>query len=255
MQSVPPARLLQPQSLYMQLADLIREQILDGTYTSGALLPSENDMLETYKVSRVTVRQALALLDQEGMVKRIQGKGTFVAVQAVEQNFLSLHDFSKELMAKGHVPSFEILSHEWKQATAEFRGLFELKEDSALLVIERLKNSDGSPIMLERVLLPKNRIPNFPLKDIRSKWLSVILQESFNIRLARVRKSIQPIKIGRAQANLLGVSPGSLGLLVDRVTWSDQADMPPIMFTRAIVPAEHSRFYVDVDVEPGKGDH
>lgn len=255
MESSSPPKLLHPQSLYMQLADLIRAQILDGSYTPGSMLPSENEMVQTYQVSRVTVRQALALLYQEGLVKRVQGKGTFVAGQTIEQNFFSLHEFSKELKSKGYVPSFEILSHEWRPATAEFRGLFDLKNDPSLLVVERIKYSDKNPIMLEKVFIPKYRIPGFPVKDVRAKLLSTILNETYSVQLVRVRKSIQPIKIGRTEATRLKVSPGSLGLLLDRVTWSNEKGMPPIMFTRAIVPAERSRFYVDVGAEINPSDY
>lgn len=248
-------KLLQPQPLYIQLADLIRGQIIDGSYAPGTMLPSENELVQTYQVSRVTVRQALALLHQEGMVKRAQGKGTFVADQTIEQNFFSLHDFSRELQSKGHVPSFEILGHEWKSATAELKELFQLTSDGAVLVIERIKYSDQSPIMLEKVFIPKVRIPGFPLRAIKSKLLSTILDETYSVHLVRVRKSIQPIKIGRIEAGHLKVSPGSLGLLLDRVTWTNEKALPPIMFTRAIVPGERSRFYVDVGAELNPKDY
>lgn len=247
-------QLVQPQPLYVQLADVIRERIFDGSFAAESMLPSESEMMSAYKVSRITVRQSLALLAQEGLVQRVQGKGTFVIGRPIEQNLLGLHDFSKDLLKKGFVARFEILKHECKPATPEFIELFNLQAGEKVLSIERMKYSDQTPVMLERLLIPKAIIPNFPIKDLKKKWFSEILKDEYGIEIRRVRKTVQPIFIDRSKADLLGVSPSSLGLLMDRISWAQDRDIP-VVFTRAIVPGNHSRFYIDLDLRSSEDRH
>jgi GntR family transcriptional regulator len=68
------------QPIYQQLADLLREKIADGEYALGDALPSERVMADRYGISHLTVRKSLGLLEEEGLLIRIQGKGTFVTI-------------------------------------------------------------------------------------------------------------------------------------------------------------------------------
>src|SRR4051794_37228933 len=67
------------QPLYVQIKDLLRGRILDGSYQPHQQLPSEAEMIAAFKVSRITVRQALGDLENEGLIFRLHGKGTFVS--------------------------------------------------------------------------------------------------------------------------------------------------------------------------------
>jgi len=71
--------------LFMHIKETIRKQILDGSYSVHSKLPSERELIALFEVSRITVRQALAELQREGLVFKINGKGTFVS------NFLHSH--------------------------------------------------------------------------------------------------------------------------------------------------------------------
>ena len=75
-----------PVPLYTQIRELLRERILNGVYKSHAQMPSENEMVRTFGVSRITVRQALTDLQKEGLIFKIHGKGTFVSKPKATQN-------------------------------------------------------------------------------------------------------------------------------------------------------------------------
>lgn len=250
-----PSKLAKPQTLYLQLADELRARILDGVYAPNDLLPSEATMIATYGVSRITVRQAIALLVEEGIVQRIQGKGTIVQALKVEQNFLGLHDFARDLTRQGHKPSFKILEYARTEPTEHFRELFSLTKGEQVHAILRLKLSDDQPIMLERLALPSNIFPQLDEKKLRTQWISQILSETYGVSLRKVRKTLQPVVIGQTESTCLNVAPRSLGLLVDRITWDLSKSESPILVTRSIVPAEHSRFFVDLEYEQAKLDY
>ncbi len=100
-----------PIPLYSQVRDLLHTRILDGTYRSDGKMPSENDMVRGFGVSRITVRQALKDLQKEGLIFKIHGKGTFVARPKAVQNLMRLEDFGEATSAAGHETHSRVLGH------------------------------------------------------------------------------------------------------------------------------------------------
>lgn len=233
--------------LYLQLSDQLRQQILDGVFPPGEAIPSEADLIARYGVSRITVRQAITLLVEEGLAKRVQGKGTFVQPLSVERNFLDLHSFAKDLLREGHEPSFKILDYDLIPAPPFFRDTFHLNDGDLLHSIRRIKLSDGRPVMADRLFIPHALAPDLTAADVEKEWIAQILTTRYGVEMKRVRKTLQPIIIGHAEAALLGVSPRSLGLLVDRITYPSKDAPDPVLVTRSIVPADATRFFVDID--------
>lgn len=88
--------------LYQQLMARLKNDILAGVYPSGARIPSEQLLCETYGVSRVTVRKAMLDLVQEGLLVRRQGKGTFVADERIQRDLLQITSFSAACRQNGH---------------------------------------------------------------------------------------------------------------------------------------------------------
>lgn len=235
--------------LYIQVADELRHRILNGEFATNDPLPSESEMVNAFDVSRVTVRQAILLLSEEGLLEKIQGKGSFVKALAVEQNFLGLREYRRDLRRQGHEPSFEILSYERSKPNESVRVMFGLDAVSQVHDIERLKRSDGKPIMLERIYLPCHLMPTLDQLELRTRWFGDILVGS-GLNFKHARKIVQPIMVGNIEAKILAVRPNSIGLLVDRTTWGTTNSGYPILLTRSIISGDAARFFVDAKVEP-----
>ncbi|NMA66981.1 MAG: GntR family transcriptional regulator [Clostridiaceae bacterium] len=90
-----------PTPLYVQLEEIIEKAIKNGEYKDGDRLPSENKLCSKYGVSRITVRQALKLLEQKGLVYTVHGKGTFVKEIVIDQYLYNVVNFGKILLKKG----------------------------------------------------------------------------------------------------------------------------------------------------------
>ncbi len=234
--------------LYIQVADALRQRILDGEFAANDLLPSESEMVRSFDVSRVTVRQAIALLSEEGLLGKAQGKGSFVKALVVEQNFLGLLEFRRDLRRQGHEPTAEILSYERIVPSAAIRLMFGLGERDEVHAIERLKRSDGRPIMLDRLYLPCHLLPELDQLELRTMWFADLLI-SHGLKLVRARKIVQPVVVGNAEAKILDVRPSSIGLLVDRTIWQSTEDEVPVLLTRSVISGDAAKFFVDVAVE------
>lgn len=95
--------------LYQQLMARLKNDILAGVYPSGARIPSEQLLCETYGVSRVTVRKAMLDLVQEGLLVRRQGKGTFVADERIQRDLLQITSFSAACRQNGHCAGTKVI--------------------------------------------------------------------------------------------------------------------------------------------------
>jgi GntR family transcriptional regulator len=108
-----------PVPLYVQVKDMLRERIFDGTYGPHAQLPPESEMGAIFGVSRITVRQALSDLQREGVIFKIPGKGTFVAKKKAAQELTRLEGFAEAMTRKGYEIHNRVVGHRTLPATAE----------------------------------------------------------------------------------------------------------------------------------------
>lgn len=240
--------------LYLKLADAIRQQIIDGAFAANQMLPSETEMVANYGVSRITVRQAIAVLVEENLVKRIQGKGSFVTEMNFGQNMLGSHDLLHDQDEQDGRQSFRVFDYELKNPPKHFNNIFQLQEGAMVHSFRRIKYSENVPVMLENLLLPEAVFPDLEKKGIETRWIAKILSEDYGIHLTRMRKTLQPIVIGSREARHLAVATRSVGLLVDRTSWDGDEQANPVLITRSIVRGEHAKFYVDIKYDDAESD-
>ncbi len=207
--------------LYRQLMQRIRADIASGVYPAHSRIPSEAELGESYQVSRVTVRKALAELTREGLLRRMQGKGTYVCAPRLRSNLRDVTSFHEACLLMGRTPGAKVISAQTVHVEDEERDALNLPSGEALEII-RLRTADGEPIMLEI-----NRFPP------RYGWL---LQESLtgslyqllNRQGVEADKGVHEISLSYAtpqQAKLLGVEIGAALLQLDQTIY-DQHGVP-----------------------------
>ena len=136
--------------LYHQLMQRLLEDIERGTYPVGSRIPPEHQLEELYKVSRVTVRRALAELTVDGLLEKKQGKGTFVSTPRISQDLKSIHSFHDACKQNGFQGSTTVVYVREKEAdTADIEEL-NLRTGDRVLETLRICSADGVPVVLER---------------------------------------------------------------------------------------------------------
>jgi GntR family transcriptional regulator len=141
-------------SLYQQIATRLREEAVNGAYGPSGKLQSEAQLCERFGVSRITVRQALDRLEEEGTVERKQGKGTYVAGKRVRHGLDALRSFHDSLVLQGLTPEMRLLSLEPAAVPEHLRGRF-VDADGGCVLLRRLHLVDGKPIALGASYLPR----------------------------------------------------------------------------------------------------
>ena len=105
--------------LYSQIVNIVKRNLSAGTLTAGELLPSEAELCRAFDVSRSTVRQAIGILESEGLVVRKQGRGTFVAEPKVRRRTENVYSFTSEIRAMGMTPSSTLIEFDVIQPTPD----------------------------------------------------------------------------------------------------------------------------------------
>ncbi len=135
--------------LYRQLMQRLKNEIASGVYPVHSRIPSEQQLCDTYQVSRVTVRKALTTLVREGLLLRHQGKGTFVAVPRIQRDLKEVTSFHTACQMKGCNASSRVIHAMLQHATQEDEESLHLSPGKMVLEICRLRSADHSPVMIE----------------------------------------------------------------------------------------------------------
>ncbi len=229
--------------MHAQLREHIREKIEEGEYKYGTAIPSERNFAEMYGLNRMTVRHAIDELVREGILKRIQGKGTFVTKPKIERDVSSLKGFSRMLINKGIKPSSQLIHSEKRKAGYKYAAIFNIDKDEYVYRMLRLRLGDNEPITLEDTYVPYNLIDNIENIDFEVYSLYDLFAAN-NIELSSSNQTLTLIKIRNGEAKLLNVLPGSTVFLLEYTTVDSKGRA--LEFTRAYTSGEKSTFYAEL---------
>ncbi len=146
-------------ALWRQVADGIERGIADGTFAPGERLPGETEIAETYRVNRHTVRRALAMLAERGLVRAERGSGTYVEAQRLAYPLRSRTRFSEIVGAGGHEPRGQLIEATEEAATRELARELGLKSGASLIRIESVRSADRTPLCVSTTWLSAERFP------------------------------------------------------------------------------------------------
>ncbi len=207
-----------PEPQYLKVKNHLREGIASSHWVAGDLLPSEGALVALFQVSRMTVNRALRELEQEGLVERLQGVGSFVAQLHRISSTLTVRDLHEEIAARGHLHEARVHVLESLRATAEQAAGFGLKRGATLFhsLIVHLEN--GVAIQCEDRLVNPSCAPDYLAQDF-----ALITPTNYLLQVAplsEARYTIESLLPSEQEAKLLGISKREPCLVVKRRTFS-----------------------------------
>ncbi|MEV7343717.1 GntR family transcriptional regulator [Streptomyces sp. NPDC093544] len=213
-----------------EIAEALRRAIDREEYTVGSLLPAETDLAAQYAVSRGTVRQAVAALTAEGLIGSRQGARRVVLAGRRSQSFAELRSFAQWARAMGREATGEVVVQEYRPATAEDAVRLQLRENTTVLHVLRVRGLDGEPVLLERTVYADWISPAVEAIEPGCPSVTQRLFEDTGLVFAYGEHLIDAVAAGAQDAELLDVRRTSPLLRVRRVTttregrpveWSD----------------------------------
>lgn len=204
--------------LYYKIESDLKNKIFSGHYKSGDILPSERELIDMYKVSRLTARAAVDRLATENLVVKIQGKGTFVATPQLNHRMGPLYSVGEEILMRYYEVKTKVLNLKIIIPNKIVKEYLELQEKEKVVYLERLRYANKTPVALIKSYLPYQYVPDVELIDFTDKSLYQILENFYNLQLHEAQETIEAVKAEARSANLLEIKPGTALLLNHRVT-------------------------------------
>ena len=204
--------------LYYKIESDLKNKIFSGHYKSGDILPSERELIDMYKVSRLTARAAVDRLATENLVVKIQGKGTFVATPQLNCRMGPLYSGGEEILMRYYEVKTKVLNLKIIIPNKIVKEYLELQEKEKAVYLERLRYANKTPVALIKSYLPYRYVPYVELIDFTDKSLYQILENSYDLQLHEAQETIEAVKAEARSANLLEIKPGTPLLLNQRVT-------------------------------------
>ncbi len=203
--------------LYERVKDVIIQRIVGEVWRPGDLLPSEPKLAEELGVSPGTVRKALNELTAENLLYRQQGKGTFVASHNPQR---SLFHFFKMATADGErqPATSRMLACTRRRANRDEAQRLDLRPQSRVVEIDRIRALGGSPCILERILVPAKLFPDLgkPAAGELPNELYILYEKRYGITIYRANENLRAVAATAEQAKLLGLEAGAPLLEIDR---------------------------------------
>jgi GntR family transcriptional regulator len=233
--------------LYSQLLNAILEIIKTENLQPGDALPSENQLCREFGVSRTVVRQTLAQLDNDGLVQRVKGKGTFVSIIKAPENLgHTLLGLYEDAHLRGDEVRSEVLEHSVVEADAETANKLKIPLGAAVVKLRRMRYVNEEPWALSTAWLPEEVGQYSFDADLTSESLYQLL-ESNGISGVTGWRSVEAVLAERSVAKYLGVKPGS-ALLKLKSLRRDETGIP-IEYFEAFHRGDRSRFEFELTHE------
>lgn len=207
---------------HTQISEWLRGQINDGHYEADEKLPSENELCDKFDVSRVTIRRALQTLENEGLIYRCQGLGSFVADRRSPHSFSTLNDFSEELAESGMKASSKLLSFTQKDIRdqQDILSALEMENKSLAVEVERIRLGDGQPLAYDITWLPVFYGQLIEGYDLQKHTIFDILEEEFDISIEKGRFRIEAALADKKLATHLQINIHAPVLIINRISYT-----------------------------------
>ncbi|MEU5694602.1 GntR family transcriptional regulator [Actinosynnema sp. NPDC020468] len=206
-----------PKPKHAQLRDILR-RLAEQELPPGSAIPSERDLAQQYRVSRITVRAAVGQLVAEGLLTRAKGRGTFTARRRLDAQ-LYLESFTDDMRRRGLTPATEVLdcAEEVPPSTAGVSLGLSPHEPACKLV--RLRKADGVPLAIERGWYNPRVVPDLPRHDLTAS-LYTLIADTYGVQLDHASQTVWAEGADPETAKLLNVRTGSSLLVFRRVAAS-----------------------------------
>ncbi|MBE9046384.1 phosphonate metabolism transcriptional regulator PhnF [Pleurocapsales cyanobacterium LEGE 10410] len=203
--------------LYIQIAQNLRASIQQGVYRAEEKLPSEHQLSDRFGVNRHTLRRAIALLKDEGLLRTDKGRGIFVATPPLEYPIGKRVRYNQALEAQGKQGSYQLLKTVPIAAESEIAQKLEIAIGDPVVVLEMLGFADEHPLLLTTRYFPLTLFPDLVqhLKSIKS--ISQLMQEVYDCEHIRRCTDVSARLVRPQDARILQVALNQAILLVESI--------------------------------------
>lgn len=204
--------------IYMKIHDQIQRYIEQGKWKVGDRLPAERVLAEQFSVSRMTLRQAIQTLADEGILERKVGSGTYVASQRVQEKMSGITSFTEIIRNQGKVPTSKTIAYKVTKPNLQEQEVLHLQAEDPILRMERIRFADGVPICVEKTSIPYTYVSCLKKEEVSSS-LYASLKEKEHLLPGKAVQKITASLASERLAQLLALQAGDAVLQLQQTTY------------------------------------
>lgn len=202
--------------LHIQLSRCIREAIRANILMPGTKLPTEEELVARFDLSRPVIRQAYRQLMDEQLIYRYKGKGTYVRLKEVNYNMLqSLLPLSQKIKMIGLELNIEMLSQSIIDYDPSWMGQLELSKGDQVLLTRRIYHGDGAPIFFVEMVFPLKMFPGLDQIDVNQTSMYDAVRENFDARVSHVNRTLTAVILSDEICDIFNLPHGSAGFRIE----------------------------------------
>lgn len=228
--------------VYIKMHNKMREWINNGEWKEGEKIPSERDLALEFDVSRMTARQAVNTLVDEGLLERRRGAGTFVAPEKVRERMSGVSSFTDTVERQGKEPSSKLVAFHTKPASVSEAEKLAIEKDEQVLVMERIRYADNLPICYEVATIPFKYVEDLSKEEI-TQHLFRTLEREKGMRVERAEQTISATWASESVSEMLDVKRGSSVLRLRQISYSQ--DDVPFEYVRSQYVGDRYEFFLE----------
>jgi GntR family transcriptional regulator len=206
--------------LYARVEAVLAGEIADGDLKAGDQLPTEDDLIARFEVSRITVRRAIQNLVNRGLVEVRRGKGTFVAAPKITQELTELSGFVEDMHALGRKPTARVISKEVVTADADVASHLALTRGERVVRIRRVRLADGVPLSFDETYLPLRLGKKIITNNLKIEPIFSLLERKYGVPLIEAEYKLEAVAAEAEVATALRVKQGSPIFRIERTSYS-----------------------------------
>ena len=219
---------------YEKIAFDIKEDILSEKYKPNEQLPFEKELCEKYNVSKMTVKKALDLLVNDGLIIKRRGSGTFVKdiTEKEIQRIIEKKQFSGLTTTSiGHKVTSKVLEFKIINATKEIADILKIEEDEFIYFVHRVRYVDDKAVVIEKTYIPLNLIPGMKLADVK-KSIYGYIKDKLGLNIQSAHSTVRAKKSDELDRKYLNLEKDEPILEVERVAYLDNGKVFEYSFSR-----------------------
>ncbi|MEP9408650.1 GntR family transcriptional regulator [Peribacillus frigoritolerans] len=232
-----------PLPIYFQIEEQIKRQIENGELKAHDVLPSEREYAEKFEISRMTVRQAINNLVNDGYLYRQKGRGTFVADKKLEQQLNGLTSFTEDMKARGLNPSSKLLSFEIIPADKKIASELQISLYAPVYEIKRIRLADDVPMALETVYMSANLIKGLT-EEIINLSLYQYVENYVKLKIDYASQTLESSIASELEVTHLAIPKHSPILFIQRNTFL--IDGTPLEYVKSAYRADRYKFTITI---------
>lgn len=204
--------------VYIQIHNQLRQNIEDGKWQVGTKIPAERELAAEFHVSRMTLRQAIQALVDEGILERRVGSGTFVANQKVQEKMSGVTSFTELMQAAGKTPASKTISYHLTIPSQTEIEKLALQDGDQVLRMERVRYGNDVPICFEIATVPAKLVNDFSKEEVTTSFYRT-LEKKAHLYPGHATQHISATKATEKIANYLQIKRGDALLRMTQLSY------------------------------------